>query len=299
MCPRDELNRKLKMMDFQLFKKIINETKEYTKFVWLHGFGESLIHPQIDDFIKYCKKNHMKTGLSTNCTLINENMSRKLLNTRLDHIIFALDGATKETYEKIRLRADYKEVTNNVNMFLKMKEEMRLKKPRVTVQAIEMSKNEAEIELFKKQWYNKNVDEILIRLVSTYADQIGGIKELSKQQQVLATRKRYPCILLWKSVVVFADGSVVPCCMDFNGKIILGNVKEKSLKEIWNDKKMLELRRKHVNGNYAGSICSNCTIWDGSPYNPLFPMDAHFIRKLAKSVIVGLKRNKIHVDTRA
>jgi len=64
-------------------------------------------------------------------------------------------------------------------------------------------------------------------------------------------------------LIIFWDGSVLPCTQDFHGYYGLGNVKETSISEIWNNKKMMELRRKVIAGDVADlETCSQCDrLW--------------------------------------
>ena len=57
-------------------------------------------------------------------------------------------------------------------------------------------------------------------------------------------KKYSPCTFLWQALIIFWDGAVLPCTQDFFGYYILGNVKDSSLAEIWNNDKMIRLRKK-------------------------------------------------------
>ena len=77
-------------------------------------------------------------------------------------------------------------------------------------------------------------------------------------------KKRHPCYELWKRVTILYDGRVVPCCFDFDGELVLGDLKEQSLKEIWNGKKMKNLRRLHLEGKINPiNLCRECKEKEG------------------------------------
>jgi radical SAM protein with 4Fe4S-binding SPASM domain len=281
MCPRKLMKRKIGYMDFELFKKIIDEVKEYNSYVWLHDFGESLFHPKIDLFIDYCADNGVMPFLSTNATILNEKNALKILNSKLETIILSLDGTTKETYEKIRVNGDFDETKSNILNFLELKKKMHKTKPYTIIQTIRMKETEKEIEAFKEQWRGI-ADNILIKKFSVWADQVAGIKNLSEEEQRYFPfrKERFPCSLLFKNVVVLWNGDVVPCCLDYDAKFVLGNVNENTLKEIWNSEKFNELRRNHIDGNYDNPLCKGCLEWEGGAKNIFYPISGKTFKTL-------------------
>ena len=72
-------------------------------------------------------------------------------------------------------------------------------------------------------------------------------------------RKYSPCTFLWASLIVFWDGTVLPCTQDFFGDLAVGNVKDATLADIWNGERMVELRKKAAAGDIADlKPCSAC-----------------------------------------
>jgi radical SAM protein with 4Fe4S-binding SPASM domain len=273
MCPRRLMKRAIGYMDFELFKKVVDEVKEYNSYVWLHDFGESLFHPKIETFIDYCADNGVMPYLSTNATILNDKNALKILNSKLEKIILCLDGATKETYEKIRVNGNFDETKSNIHHFLELKKKMGKAKPHAIVQIIRMKETENEIDAFKREWEGL-ADEVVVKGFSTWADQIGGIKDMSVEEQRYfpGRKERFPCVLPFRNVVVLWNGDVVPCCLDYDAKLVLGNVKERALDEIWNSERFNELRRSHMDGNYDNPLCKDCLEWEGSAKDVLYPV---------------------------
>ncbi|GAH58289.1 unnamed protein product [marine sediment metagenome] len=94
-------------MDLGLYKKIIDEVKNYVYDINLFHRGEPLLHPSIIDIISYANNKNIKTRIHTNSTLLTPELSRKIILSGLDLISFSFDGYTKETYEKNRVNANY------------------------------------------------------------------------------------------------------------------------------------------------------------------------------------------------
>ena len=102
-CYRQFIATPDKIISEELCYKIIDQAAEMNvpsiKFNWR---GEPLLHPKLSNFIKYAKKKGiLETIINTNATKLNTSISKKLIESGLDILIFSFDGGTK-TYEKLR-----------------------------------------------------------------------------------------------------------------------------------------------------------------------------------------------------
>jgi len=262
MCPngRGLMKRKKGFMDYELFERIVDEMAPHVQTIVLHIWGESLLHPKIFDMIKYCQKYNVKTELSTNTSLLNEIVTRKILDSGLDTIYLCVDGVTKKTYEQVRKTGDYEKAVKNVEDFLRLKKETKNKKPFINLQIIIMEETKDEIEKFKKQWSVEGVDKINLKPLDTWGGQIPDINNLGIRS-IEKPMKRFHCPNLWYHAHIYWDGTLVCCDRDFDAKYPLGRVDEGVMKA-WNGPEMSELRKKHIIQN-LGDVpsCSNCNEW--------------------------------------
>ena len=255
MCPRHDMIRPVQDMNMQLFRKVIDDIKGEVEMVWLQHYGEPFLDKKIFEKIEYAKKNGLQTGISSNGTALSPGVIENIFESGHDYIIFAFDGASKETYEKIRLGANFEHVTSNIKKFLEIKDKKKSNTFTV-LQLICMSETEDEIQDFISQWDIDGVDGVRIRQVTHSGDQ-GKFNNRSKKQ---------PCYWLWSDPHVQADGTVVPCCQDVNAVYPIGNINKQSLGEIWNSEKMIKLREKHIDGNLEDlSLCQNCNMYQPHP----------------------------------
>lgn len=252
------MTRPLGKMNFELFKSLINQCKDTTPFIWISGMLEPLLYDDLFCAIDYCHKNNVRVAIPTNATALTEEKSKRLLELGLDHIIFSFDGADKETYEKIRKNANFDTTIKNIKKFLELKQCGDYKKPYTILQLIVMNLNSNKVDDFMKQWQgHPGIDEIDIKPVNSWGSQVNDAKVGTPVYG--SQDKRPPCYLLWHSVLVLQDGTITPCCRDFDGKLALGNVNHESLKSIWNGKKMRELRRMHIDQKFPnGHLCKSC-----------------------------------------
>jgi radical SAM protein with 4Fe4S-binding SPASM domain len=263
MCPNGLglLTRPKGFMDYDLFTQIIDEMAPHVRTTTLHIWGEPLLHPRIHDMIAYCRSRGLRSELSTNATLLDEETSREILGAGLGAIYLCLDGATQETYERVRRRADFDQTRANIQRFAEMKSN-RGQGPQVSVQIINIKPTAAEIEQFKRLWSIPGVDRVHVKAFDSWGGQVEQINELRTDANgVVLPERRYHCPNLWYHVHIYWDGTLVCCDRDFNALNPLGNVRDGVLKA-WNGSRMVELRRKHSQRSLDEvPSCSSCVEW--------------------------------------
>ena len=266
MCPRRNMTRKLEHMKLPLFKKIVDECHEFAFDIGLDLFGEPLLCPDIFEMIKYAKSKGVTTSMSTNAVFLTEENGRKILESGLDLLVIDFDGATKKTYEGIRAGANYSEVVKNIKNFAGMVQRYRdmhvLTLTKVIIQLIRMKETEPEIKQWIKMWQYTPF-QLYIKRFNTWANQDAKITNLSKtSHRIKDNIERFPCSWLWEQMIFQSNGNVVPCCLDYDGKLTMGNIKRQSVIDIWNGAAYKALRKAHIDKKYIG-LCKDCTEWKG------------------------------------
>jgi radical SAM protein with 4Fe4S-binding SPASM domain len=221
--------------------------------VWLHFSGESLLHPRLDELMRTLRERGVRMMLSTNASRLDDRRGEMLLGSGLDLLVFSLDAAVRETYERIRVGGDFDEVRGNVHRFLAL----RGSRPRPATQAQLVLSDQplAEVLEFVHTWVAAGVDAVHLKRYSTRAGQLA-----MPSGQTADDRPVGRCLDPWLNVVIRADGSVVPCCADFAGRLVLGSLHTQTLTQIWNGERARALRRAHVEGGAAlPAACRNCS----------------------------------------
>jgi len=264
MCPTGlgMVDRPKGYLDYALFTQIIDEMAPHLQTTTLHIWGEPLLHPRIYDMIAYCRDHDLHSEISTNATLLDEDSSRKILGAGLGAIYLCLDGATRQTYEQVRRRADYEQTRDNILRFVDMKRRSG-KGPRVSLQIIDIKPTSSEIERFRSMWALPGIDRVHVKAFDSWAGQVDQINELRSDggPQNPAAIERFHCPNLWYHVHIYWDGTLVCCDRDFNASYPLGNVGN-GVMTAWNGPRMVELRRKHLEGRLEDvPSCSGCMEW--------------------------------------
>lgn len=298
MCPRRHMKRDLGYMKFLLFKKIIAQTKGYTKILWLDHFGDPLFNPQLRKMVSYAKSIGIETRISTNPTSLSSKKVKGLLDTGIDRILISLDGTNQDTYRSLRgENANYDQAVNNINRLVELKLQSRRDKPFLEISMIRMKETEAEIEEFRKRWNILGINKVLIKQFKTWDGSDSEIIKLAEKAQLSDAYKgsfEYPCLRPWFIITILWDGRVVPCCYDYDGKYIIGDLNSESLEEIWNNESMRRLRRQHINSDFEdNSLCANCREKTGFPSSRFYPFDFMLLRNMKiKRIFNSIKREE-------
>lgn len=243
-------------MDLLLFRKIIDDAKNFSAEVNLFHRGEPLMNPHIIDMVKYASDNNINTCIHTNATLLDERISASLIKAGLKKISFSLDSCIKQDYEKNRKGADFEETVGNIAGFLKIKKELKSDAPHTVIQLMDpAAKNKCGTSL-KKMLKDSYPDKITARNPHNWG---GALDTGTKKGFSPAGKHMAQCTFPWYSLTVFYDGTVYPCPQDFNGRIQLGDLKKQSFSDIFNSKTLKKLRIKFRKRDVSGlQPCSSC-----------------------------------------
>jgi len=244
-------------IDIHFFKSIVDQYKiiepQTNKSILPQFQGESLLHPQFLEMCEYMDKVGILFGFTTNASLLTPNISKELLKMKNFHSIkFSLDGLYADTYEHIRVGADYKKVEENILTFLQYRKEYEsIKSIIIGISYTEQPANEKETDEFIRKW---------VELVPSVS--INNVAVNGRPEKVFFRPDRFPCGDLWSFMIVLTNGQVVPCCRDYLYEFNLGNLHEQSLAEVWYGKKYQEMRQKHTEGKWDDyPLCADCDTW--------------------------------------
>jgi radical SAM protein with 4Fe4S-binding SPASM domain len=271
-CPHAVgLKRAKGFMDPALFRRVVDEVSQYAFTVSLHMGGESLIHKGLPELISYASGKGLRAVLHTNATLLNEERSRALVGSGLSLISFSIDGEDSETYESVDAGGKFERTLDGVRTFLRMKREARARKPFTVVQMLTPS----------PQIANPDGRSVLLGLGADYLKIAGfhswsgafsrdgkeSIPERGFEKLRRDPTEYAPCHNLWYGITVFWDGKVAPCCMDMEGEYPVGNVTERPLLELWNNDRMVALRKALVERRHEEQdLCRDCAyLWGKAP----------------------------------
>lgn len=264
MCARTIMIEKGNMpdvgfMDFDFVKHLIDEGASQGLASIKFSFqGEPLLHPKIVEIVAYAKKaGIIDTMFNTNGMLLTPEMSEALLDAGLDNIFFSIDSAYKENYESIRVGANYDKVVENILNFIHLRKVMKKHAVQIGVSMVVMEENKDEVDAFIRQWSN------IVDTVNWGLDQHFVLKEKPERISNMKTKPDiFCCSQLWQRLIVNWDGECLPCCLDVERDLLVGNAHNSSLQQIWLNSPLYKLLRDaHSSGCYWDiERCARCSF---------------------------------------
>ena len=248
MCMRNYLDGEEGCITPEIFKKILDEFVPYS--LKLNWRGEPMINKGLPYMIQYAKRKGVhEVSFNTNGLLLNKENITQLVNAGLDWIIISVDGATKTTYEKIRVGGDFEKLVKNIILLNTIFGDIP-NPPKIRLQICKQPLNEHEIPLWEN-FFRRFASQL--RIGHLFNPQGKGL-QIGKQP--------YSCKQPWQRMTVGWDGEMYVCPSDFLGKVKLGNVKDKSIYDAWHSMEMNYIRkslseggRKHI------PLCSQCSSY--------------------------------------
>lgn len=288
MCPRtSEMTRKITTLNDEDFEKVIRQITPHKKedldkfldfineeyginestrsenafyfyvssnCLTLHGYGEPLIDPNIEKRIKLCTEKNIPTYFS--CVPANINVEKiiNLMKNGLTVIKFSIDSLNDIEAKEIRgNKNNFTESYKKILEILELKKQMNLQ-TKLICTMIDLSTDERSLikqKEFIELWKNKEVFAYIKSLDNRWYN------DLDRDLQNKSHYSSQYCEFPWTSLTVMSNGNIVPCTQDYDAEICFGNIKEKSLEDVWNSKEYEEFRKWHITGNFPkGNKCN-------------------------------------------
>lgn len=254
-CP--DTKRKKEFMEVESFKKIISKIKKYTNLITLHIKGEPLLHPKFDEIVK---NSEIPINVTTNGTLLLQNkeaLSNKMIR-QINISLHSLDKNsgmnTKEYIEKIFEAIDYIH-EKNLNIYISYRlwnlknisensqnyEILKALESKYKVEnIIEKARENMFIKLDENIFLNQDIEFEWPSLDTTSEENMGTCYGARQQLGILV------------------NGDVVPCCLDQDRVIELGNIFEQNLDEILDSERAKNMVKGFCENRVVEELCKKC-----------------------------------------
>ena len=246
----DEFKSKVKksFMNFNLFKKIIDEIAGKVYALRLSLRGEATLHPKFIDCIEYAKKKGIKEiSTLTHGGKLNIDFFKKVAEAGIDWITISIDGTEKE-YDKIRKPLTFKDTIQRLKDIKEYKEQHNLIKPVIKVQGIWPA-----IRPNPTKYY-----ETISPLVDLVA--YNPLIDYLRKDSEIIYENNFSCSQLYQRLVVGSDGKVMMCSNDEDGENIMGDVFKQTIYQIWHGNALNKIRELHEeeDGFKKIPVCKQC-----------------------------------------
>ncbi|MFA5317866.1 MAG: radical SAM protein [Patescibacteria group bacterium] len=256
MCLENQHTQPKSQLSLDDIKRILDESQKNNMPSIELGLGsEVMMYKDIQEVVMLVKKaGILDVFFSTNGILLNDEIIRAIIDNKITRIKISLDAATEETYKKIRRRAPSLKITeDNIKKIIAWKKKKNSPIPVIRLSFIIMDINKHEIKQFIDKWKDE-VDYIDFQKLIDFSH-VGKTVLLDEVKQEVI--KDSFCAYPFYSLNIWANGDVSPCCTFYGKDLIMGNIHQQTLKEIWNSKKM-KLIREQLYSKKFNPICQKC-----------------------------------------
>lgn len=310
MCPvhssQSGFDFKGGVMEKKISDKILSELPAFSPLlqgISPHDYGEPFLSNDLFDILANIREKlpHVNINLSTNGSLLNDNLIGKILNSGISSISFSLDAATDQTYQKMRPGGNFQSVIGNIKKIIAQRKKMNLQTPVITTNFVITRVNLNEIIQYITLCkmlevdgigfvhpfglFNSDKDSLILPLGEKGNEYCDHFLTIKKEIEVTRSDLKNKCIIpnIFPNDLItdcsfngktrmFIDtnGDVFPCCViAAKGKEKksdvkrMGNVYNQSLQEIWDSSEFTEFRKKFYKGIFPHSICKICPKYYG------------------------------------
>lgn len=242
-------------MSWELFEKIVLEGERHgCPSISMHVNDEPLLVKDLPERIAFAKAHgFMDVIMTTNGVLFTKEKVQRVIEAGVTHILFSVDAATKETYDKVRIGGDFDRVLNAIELVRRVRSSRNSVLPIIRASFVQNRLNQHETEAFRER-FSGLVDYAEIQGFSRY---YGYTDQLIPSGS--SPVEDFTCNEPWRKLIVRVNGDVLPCCTFYGYELVLGNLRDFSLFDLFNSSRMKQLRADFARGVYAESACGSCS----------------------------------------
>ena len=251
-CPGTK--RQPKMMTTEEFTAVIKKVSPFTDYIYFHLLGEPLLHPNLEKFLKIAENHRLKVIITTNGTLLKEKSEVLLESNSHYKTVISLHSfeanKTQNFIDYINDCLDYTKAAEGKKIVV-----LRLWNSggadTLNSDILQKIKN-----CFPAPWRDTRGGK---QIGNNIYIQFGDKFDWPDIEGPIESDTAF-CYGLRDQIGVLCDGTVVPCCLDNNGEINLGNIFESNLGDIINSPRALNIYNGFSNRKACEELCKKCTF---------------------------------------
>jgi MoaA/NifB/PqqE/SkfB family radical SAM enzyme len=294
MCPRtfalsrsDNQDRWHRNLSLEQFSSILRQFDRLRR-IRLHGLGEPLMNPDLVAMISEASDRGIEVEFTTNAVLLSPAVSKSLIRSGLSYLTVSLDGATADTYERIRVGAQLDTVVENIGQLIRTRKQLNQRHPILSINMVVSRENLHELPDLLRLAKNLGIAEVrasplelpsreLVAWVpdhSTWWEAASRAEHLARRLKIAfedygtsnqsqdsnssPARRGISCTRPWLAPYIRLDGYVTPCCNISDWRILGGlNVFDRSFRSIWNSNQFQTFRHA-LKRDPLPSPCRQC-----------------------------------------
>lgn len=280
-----ETGRSQQIMKLELFEKLVEQASEFNepfKVLRMYKEGEPLVNPLFPEMIKLAKdsKYFKRIDTTTNGVLLNKELNRRIINAGIDQINISVNGVSEDQiYKHTGRHINFDDYVNNIKDLYNNKSDCTI--------YIKSIKDVLTIEEQNRFFdiFGEMADRVFLERLSpawpAFDVSMSGYnyKDVGNYEQPV--EKREVCPYIFYIMVINADGTVSTCVGDWKHHQIVGNINEKSIKQIWQGDVQRRYQIEHLRKNKdCFEMCKECNVITHGCYDNIDDYSIKIERKM-------------------
>ncbi|MCT7539716.1 radical SAM protein [Aliarcobacter cryaerophilus] len=258
-----DIGRPFRTMKWEIFTKIIDDLKEFEqpiKVLRLYKDGEPLLNPRFADMVKYAKDSGkvLKVDTTTNASLLNPKRNIEIIEAGLDKINISVEGVNAEQYMNFsKYKIDFDNFVENIKHFYENKKQCE-----VVVKINGDTLNEDDKKFFMETFKDIADGVYIEHIMSCWPEfELRDGLEVNQEHGIYGQeiKEVSVCPYVFYSFSLNSDGQASLCFLDWSRKLLIGDVREESVKSIWLGQRMKEYQKmflRHERKKHP--VCKDC-----------------------------------------
>lgn len=289
----------LAVMPYETFTRLLDESGTVHE-LHLQGLGEPLLHPRFFDLVEYAANKGIKVTTNSNLTLLRPWLAERCVTSGLAYLRVSIDGATADTYERIRDGGRFRRVVRNLEAVVAARRLRRSRRPAIGLVMVLMRQNLHELPDLVRLAHRWSVDDLFVQHLchdfgeSSLPARYAGMRDFVRSRpwarrtvrswRTISTEPvgrlmswacpsvslrcspaRYTprCDWPWRGMYISYQGYAMPCCMvGTPDRIHFGNGVDRGLQTIW-ESDDYRVFREQLNSDDPPEICRSCSVYKG------------------------------------
>ena len=245
--------RKKEEMSIENFKRVIKEIRPYTEYIYLHIKGEPLLHSKFNEILEICALEKVKVNITTNGTFLSKHKKVIESSKAIRQINISLHSCTEKELKDIFETVDVLNKSTKIYFVYRywtLSTEKLFEKTLCLKKLLEHYK-------FSTEKIKEIEENMNIKLNNTlYLNKDVEFNWPSLNNNICITDST--CYGLKSHIGILSNGIVVPCCLDSEGVINLGNIFEENLNDILNKEKTQKIINGFKDNKRIEDLCKHC-----------------------------------------
>lgn len=264
-CPYTNSNirddyKDVPFMPPETFRRIADEAGPHGSYLRISGGGEPMLHPKAAELLVYAKERGCRIGLITNGSAFSERSTNALVGAGVDMIEFSVDACDPATYAIVRKGLKWERLLRNARRVIDARD--RLRSPTKII-ASAVNQQGVDIDAVERFWREQiGVDNFIKRKFLTWGVNTSLDDARSADPAPYLNTDEVPCPFIFERLNIDSRGNVMVCGYDIAANTSMGNVNDRSIREIWHGEGFRHYREMHLaRRGKEIAMCAGCPDW--------------------------------------